>query len=481
MAFRRKLQFLLILLVGVSCGLLLWLSLRKANRLTFELIQEKVYSIAVSTALRIDGDIVEQLRNKDQESTPEYNRIRNQLRAVRDANGTGAIPVRFVYLIRPLEDGNWEYIVDAEEEGEDKSYLGDIVEFEKEEEKPPLEKPRVDSEYAQDSFGTWLSAFAPVRNSDGNAVAVVGVDMKSERVQQMLRQLLMGDLAAMVAALLLASALAAWLSRRITKPLTELRDFVREVGRGNFGSRMDVKSKDEFGELSAAINQMVDGLEERESLKGALVHYVRSQAGDSKLAEADCTESESESERQVTALVAELCGFRQLSSKLGSERVFALLNEYFSTMIDVVLRHGGSLEKSSDERVTAIFGAKGSDAHQERHAVEAALAMQLALAKLLNEWKIETNKPVFLEVGIHSGGAVVKCSSAQDQLEYESVRDIIDAAGRIVEIGRERETRLVVSDRIAENLHHTFPLEMVDEDSLEFVLFRVTMPLPTFG
>ena len=53
----------MVLLVGVSCGLLLWLSLRKVNRLTFELIQEKVYSIAVSTAPRIDGDIVENLHH----------------------------------------------------------------------------------------------------------------------------------------------------------------------------------------------------------------------------------------------------------------------------------------------------------------------------------------------------------------------------------------------------------------------------------
>ncbi|MCG8601643.1 MAG: adenylate/guanylate cyclase domain-containing protein [Verrucomicrobiales bacterium] len=479
MPFRKKLQFLLIMLVGVSCGLLLWLSLRKANRLTFELIQEKVLSIAVSTAPTVDGDIVEQLKNRNQDGSPEYNVIRDQLRSVRDANDTGALPVRFIYLMRQLPDGSWEYVVDAEEEGEDKSYLGDPAEFEKEEEEPSLESARADEAYSRDSFGTWLSAFAPVTNSKGEVVAVVGIDIKAQRVQHLLRQLLLGDLAAMLAALLLASALAAWLSGKITRPLTELRDFVREVGRGNFGTRMDVKSNDEFGELASAINQMVDGLEERESLKGALVHYVRSQAGDTKLME-DSSDS-TDSEQKVTALVAELCGFRQLSSKLGSERVFALLNEYFSTMIDIVLRHGGSLEKSSDERVTAIFGATGKDTHQERHAVEAALDMQHALAKLLSEWRVETNKPVFLEVGIHSGIAIVNRSSAQDQLDYESVHSVIESAGEIVAIGKQKATKLVVSDRVAESLHHTFPLEMIDEESLEFVLFRVTMPLQTFG
>lgn len=467
---------LLVLLVGISCGLLLWLSLRKANRLAFELIQEKVYSIAVSTAPRIDGDVVAQLTSPEQDGSPAYDEVRDKLRAVRDANSEGALPVRFIYIIRPLENGDWEYVVDAEEDGDDKSYLGDPVEFNFEKEKPELTVPRSDSAYTRDSFGTWLSAFAPIRDSSGQAVAVVGVDIAAQRIQVLLRQLLFGDLAAMLVALLLATALAAWLSRKITAPLTELRDFVREIGRGNFSSRLEVTSDDEFGELAAAVNQMAEGLEERESLKGALVHYVRSQAADSKLGEVD---EEQISERHVTALVAELCGFRQLSSRLGSERVFALLNEFFSTMIDVVLRHGGSLEKSSDEKVIAIFGSNREDPHQARHAVEASLAMQHELAKLLRDWNVQTNKPVFLEVGIHGGTAVVIQSGSQDQIDYDSLQEVIQTANQIAATGREQGNRLTVSDAIAERLKRTFPLEAADQADLDMEVFRVTMPQPT--
>ena len=108
MLFRQKLQLVLILLVGISCGLLLWMSLRKANRLAFELIQEKVYSIAVSTAPQIDGDVVSQLTEPDQDGSPAYESVRETLVKVREANRTGALPVRFVYIIRPLSNGDWE-------------------------------------------------------------------------------------------------------------------------------------------------------------------------------------------------------------------------------------------------------------------------------------------------------------------------------------------------------------------------------------
>ncbi len=476
MSFRRKLQILLVLLVGVSCGLLVFLSLRKANRLAFELIQEKVLTLVVSTAPRVDGEKVVRLVSPEQDGSPLYEEVAASLREVLAANGTGALPVRFLYLIRPLPDGGWEYVVDAETDPASKSRLGDRVEFAHADEKPVLGQARVDEEFARDSFGTWLSAFAPVHNAAGEPVAMLGADIASQRIQTLLRRLLVGDLFAMLVALGLAAALAAWLSGKVTRPLTELQEFVRGIGRGDFSSRLRLERKDEFGELAEAINQMAEGLEERESLKGALVHYVRSQAADAKLGgDGDTGE---EIPRRVTVLVAELCGFGQLSSRLGGERVFALLNEYFSTMIDIVLRHQGSLEKSSDESVIAVFGATHDDPHQERLSIQAALAMQNALVRLLKEWKVETNLPIFLESGIHTGMARVRSGSAGEVLDFESVRGVVEIASRVRETGRRLKNRLTVSAITAESVHHTFPFTAVEDAALGFAIYRVEMPRP---
>lgn len=480
MSFRRKLQTLLVLLVGVSCGLLLFLSLRKANRLAFELIQEKVFSVVVSTAPRLDGDKVAQLVDPSQDGSELYEEIADSLREVLSANNTGALPIRFLYIIRPLPDGSWQYVVDAEVELATRSALGDEVEFRRPEEKPPLDRARVDKRYAEDSFGTWLSAFAPIHDAAGTPVAVLGADIASQRIQTLLRQLLVGDLIAMAVSLALAAALAAWLSGKVTQPLTELQEFVRGIGRGDFASRLKAIRNDEFGELARAINQMAEGLEERESLKGALVHYVRSQAADAKLGAGE-NESAGDTPRRITVLVAELCGFGQLSSRLGGERVFALLNEYFSTMIDIVLRHQGSLEKSTDESVIAVFGARHDDPHQERLAIQAALAMQNALARLLRDWKVETNLPIFLEIGIHTDGARVRIGSAGDALDYESLHEVVAKASHVRSVGQRLKNRLTVSAATAENVHHTFPLTAVEDDSLDFALYRVEMPRPSLG
>ncbi len=400
------------------------------------------------------------------------------MREVRDANGTGALPIRFIYLIRLLPDGSWEYVVDAEEPGEDKSDLGDLVEFSRTSEEPMRWVATVGDEYTKDSFGTWLTAFAPVLNSAGEPVAMLGADIAAVRIEALLRRLLLGELMAMGISLSLAAAVAAWLSGRVSRPLTELQEFVRRIGRGNFSTRIKLSGNDEFGELADAINQMAEGLEERESLKGALVHYVRSQAVDAKLGE---TLNSEEIPRRITVLVAELCGFAQLSSRLGGERVFALLNEYFSTMIDIVLRHQGSLEKSSDESVIAIFGSRSDDPHQERLAIQAALAMQHALAKLLKAWRIETSMPIFLEIGIHSGAAKVRLGTVGDQLDFDTVHGVIETATKVKTAGRRHGNRLTVSGATAQHLHQTFPFTAVPDETVEETLFRVEMPQPALN
>ncbi len=478
LSFRRRLQILLVLLVGASCGLLVFLSLRKANQLTFGLIQEKVVTLVASTAPRIDGDKVSALVDPDQDGSELYEEVAAHLREVLAANDTGALPVRFLYLMRPRPDGKWEYVVDAETDPAHRSPLGEIVDFDPAATKPSLGGIRVDDRFAKDSYGTWLSAYAPVFDAEGKAVAVLGADIASQRIQSLLRSLLVADLLAMLLALVLAALLAAWLSARVTRPLTELQAFVREIGRGDLGKRLRPQRRDEFGELAEAINQMAEGLEERESLKGALVHYVRSQAGDSKLGAAAEGDEEA-AERRVSVLVAELRGFGQLSSRLGGERVFALLNEYFSTMIDIVLRHRGSLEKSSDESVIAVFGAARDEPHQERLAIQTALAMQDALARLLRAWKVETNVPIFLEIGIHTDLVPVRKAGGGESPDFDSVRAVVGAASRVREAGRRTKNSLTVSAATAASVEHTFPFTKVSDESAEMDVFRVEMPRPT--
>ncbi len=50
------------------------------------------------------------------------------------------------------------------------------------------------------------------------------------------------------------------LSRTITKPIKKLRNAAEEIGKGNLDAKAEIKSKDEFGQLASAFNQMTEDL-----------------------------------------------------------------------------------------------------------------------------------------------------------------------------------------------------------------------------
>ena len=64
------------------------------------------------------------------------------------------------------------------------------------------------------------------------------------------------------------------LSRSILRPIEDLEAATERIRQGRFDEHVPVTTSDEFGELSSAFNQMVDGLAERERLRAAFGTYL---------------------------------------------------------------------------------------------------------------------------------------------------------------------------------------------------------------
>jgi len=63
-----------------------------------------------------------------------------------------------------------------------------------------------------------------------------------------------------IIALFIASLISLFVSLRITKPLREMNKISQEIAKGNFHNKIMVKSQDEIGELSHALNEMSEAL-----------------------------------------------------------------------------------------------------------------------------------------------------------------------------------------------------------------------------
>ena len=148
--------------------------------------------------------------------------------------------------------------------------------------------------------------------------------------------------------------------------------------------------------------------------------------------------------RQITVLFSDIRGFTTLSERHTAEEIVALLNDYFSRQVDVIFRHGGTVDKFIGDAVMAFWGAPVDDGEQALHAVEAALDMADALMAFKADLgKQDENFDV--GIGIHTGPGVVGFIGSHNRLDYTAIGDTVNLASRI-EGQTKGVARILVSD-----------------------------------
>ncbi len=105
-------------------------------------------------------------------------------------------------------------------------------------------------------------ALLPLQLQRGGTVGVLEVVHVADRVQRQIRDATR-DLIIRVGLLSLTVALVIWLMVRISirRPVATLVRASLALGRGNLGQRIDIRRRDEIGQLAAAFNRMAEHLQ----------------------------------------------------------------------------------------------------------------------------------------------------------------------------------------------------------------------------
>lgn len=442
-----------------------------AEKLLFGLMQTNVLSIAATAASMLDATEHEKIKTRDDQSGASYLKIEEQLRRARNANRRQDVNVKFVYTMRsyPENPAKAQFVVDAEERGEDKSNVGDVYKVDNPDYKFRINDYQVEDNFVRDQWGTWLTANAPVRDARGDAVAAVGVDVSAGDALKGLRGLLWSGLLALAVSVLFAWLLSKLLARRLAAPLIAIRAMVEKISSGDFRQTLDLRSDDEFGEVAKALNEMSLGLQQRDDLKGALARYVSEDILNDVIYAGKSTELFSQ-RKKVTILFADVRGFTNMSEQSSPEETVAFLNQYFEKMIEAIFKNRGHLNKFMGDGLMALFGALRDDDFQEEHAVQAALDMRTVLASLKSEWAVSEDaalrniSSLEIGIGINTGLAIVGNIGSKQRMEFTAIGDAVNLAARLEQATRDHAgIDILVSEYTFVAARSRFPFEPVAE------------------
>ena len=134
---------------------------------------------------------------------------------------------------------------------------------------------------------------------------------------------------------------------------------------------------------------------------------------------------------RATILVSDLRGFTELSERLDAENVLALLNNYFRAMIDVVRRHGGTVDNLVGDALMAVFGVPDAKPDDAIRAAACALEMQLYVADV-NALNREAGLPeIQMGIGVNTGDVVAGNIGCERHAKYSVIGSPVNRAWRI--------------------------------------------------
>ena len=160
--------------------------------------------------------------------------------------------------------------------------------------------------------------------------------------------------------------------------------------------------------------------------------------------------------RRVAVLISDIRDFTTISEVNTPENVVNFLNQYFSIMVDIIKKHGGSIDKFMGDSIMALFGATVSYEDNALRSVNAVSKLDLSLLKIPEGYSFN------IGVGIHYGDVVVGSIGCTDKTDYTVIGDSVNLASRLEGLTKQYGVRIIISNAVKQDLGKEFFLRHLD-------------------
>jgi class 3 adenylate cyclase len=261
-----------------------------------------------------------------------------------------------------------------------------------------------------------------------------------------------GQLAlAVVVSLVVGSALSheltLLLAQGITHPISNVRKALARVRTGDYTARVPVTTSDELGELANDFNLMARGLEEREQMREAFGTYMDKEVAQLILSGQFPEEGV---EVDVSIMFCDVRGFTSYAESAEATEVIASLNRLFETMVPIVDKHGGHVDKFMGDGLLAVFGAPEAYPDHADRAVAAACEIVAAVNGEGNGLPVGA--------GVNTGRVVAGSIGGAGRLNFSVIGDAVNVAARVESATRQTGDDILVTAATRDAMTRPLPL-----------------------
>lgn len=267
-------------------------------------------------------------------------------------------------------------------------------------------------------------------------------------------------LALLIVLMAVLTGLLEWGSWRVYLLLAAQFTIILGVAFGLHSRGIDTFGLPAFGWLAAWVVAFTavtsaaraSGAVQRNFAQGALGKYLPREMAREIIDKPDLLSLHGE-KKHIYVLFSDLEGFTKMSHALSPEMVAKLLNRYLEVLSQVVLDHGGVIDKFVGDAVVAFWGAPIARDDDATRAAKAGYAMWRAGEDFREEVAaMDANLPKIgkTRVGLHYGEAVVGNFGGESRIQYTALGDSMNTAARLEAASKPLQSSVMASREFAE-------------------------------
>jgi class 3 adenylate cyclase len=142
-----------------------------------------------------------------------------------------------------------------------------------------------------------------------------------------------------------------------------------------------------------------------------------------------------------------------------------MLNEFFSTMVDIVFKNNGILDKFLGDQLMAVFEPRLSENNAPYDAVKSAIEMQEAIEALMKERDKQKKETFEIGIGINTGNSIVGNVGAENRMDYTVIGDSVNVAARLQQLAKGGE--IIIGEQTYRQVKNRFRIEKKGEMSVK--------------
>ena len=152
--------------------------------------------------------------------------------------------------------------------------------------------------------------------------------------------------------------------------------------------------------------------------------------------------------KRLTFLFSDIRGFTPISEKYQSDPqgLTTLINRFLDNQTEIILKHGGTIDKYMGDCIMAFWGAPLEDELQVENATKAIIEMRISLEKLNEELKQEGLDQINTGAGINTGLCVVGNFGSSSRFDYSVLGDSVNLAARLESQCKEYNVDVIISE-----------------------------------